>query len=294
MTTVLIDADSLVYAAAAVADTRTYVVRGSDGVAHGPYQTKKEALTILADDPTAGIYTRLETGSFDEALIRLRASVARVKLACTQRCGAITPLVFVSGSANFRDRLPAAFPYKGNRINVEKPQHLGRLRTALIDSGAIAIHGWEPDDEITIRMTEDPTAICVSIDKDLKQVAGVHMVPDQGFTTISPRSALLRLYSQIIAGDATDGVPGCYGISAEGATKLLFPHVRAEDSLEQTALKFWKVAVDCYASMVQRRGAKWQGHQDPAKAACETARFVYLLRKRPKDIADVKLWEAPR
>ena len=151
----------------------------------------------------------------------------------------------------------------------------------------------EPDDEITIRMTDDKDAIAVSIDKDIKQVAGIHMVPDAGFVTVSPRSALLKLYSQILGGDPTDGVPGCYGITAEGASKLLFPHVLASDTLEQTERKFWDVVVSTYAASIAKRGPKWEGHTDPVKAATETARFVYLLRKRPKDLAHIDLWRPP-
>lgn len=293
MKTLLIDADSMVYAAACMAESRVYLARDSKGVCHGPFQTKKEALHILETDPAALVFTHVAQGDYDTALIQLRTKLSRIKKDAEERFGRVEVLTFVSGSANFRDRLPCRFPYKGNRVNVEKPQHLHRLRRALVLSGAREVHFMEPDDEITIRMTENADAIAVSVDKDIKQVPDIHMIPDQGFTSVSPRSALLRLYAQIIGGDPTDGVPGCYGITADGASKLLYPYIDSNDTLKQTERKFWKVTVDTYKASIAKRGARWEGHQDPEQAAIETARFVYLLRERPKDAARPKLWEPP-
>lgn len=291
MKTVLIDADSLVYAAAAVAEKRSYLVHRG-GAVSGPYDTKRDALAELEKDSSAAIYHRLELSDFDSALIRLRASLARIKTHAQQRYGKVKIETYLSGTGNFRERIPCKFPYKGNRVNVERPQYLHRLKRELINSGAMAVHFMEPDDLIAIRLTEDPDAIACSIDKDIKQVPGVHMIPDSGFITVSPRSALLRLYAQIIGGDATDGVPGCYRVSADGAQKLLFSHVLKTDTLEQTAKKFWRVAVDCYKTSIAKHGAR-DGHAKAEDAAVETARFVYLLRERPKDLANIKLWEPP-
>lgn len=293
MRTVLIDADSLVYAAACMAEAKAYITRDTKGVCHGPYPTKKEALAVLENDPAAQVFVHTAQGDFDGALIQLRTKIARIRHDAHERFGDIEVHTFISGSANFRDRLPARFPYKGNRVNVEKPQYLERLRRALVQSGAHKVHFMEPDDEITIRMTEDPAAIAVSVDKDIKQVPGIHMIPDQGFTSVSPRSALLRLYAQIIGGDPTDGVPGCYGITADGAAKLLYPYIDAKDTLKQTEAKFWKVTVDAYKASIAKRGARWEGNPNPVVAAVETARFVYLLRKRPVDPANIELWEPP-
>lgn len=291
---ILVDADSLVYAAACISETRTYAAY-ANGTFHGPYAKKAEALAVLSTDPTACVYNHLHVADYEAASFRLSNSIKRIEALCRERFGGIQTSIFISGSGNFRDRLPAAFPYKGNRVNVEKPQHLHKLRESLVrDYGASKVHHIEPDDEIAIHLSQDAdNCVAVSIDKDIKQVAGVHLVPEQGFMTISPRSGLLRLYAQIIAGDPTDGVPGAYGYSVEGASKLLLPHVQAKDSLHQTAVKFWKVALDCYKASIAKRGLRWEGNADPEAAAIETARFVYLLRERPKDAANVKLWEPP-
>jgi DNA polymerase-1 len=51
-------------------------------------------------------------------------------------------------------------------------------------------------------------------------VPGLHLKGD-GILDVSPHEADFNFYSQVLTGDATDGYPGCKGVGAVGARKLL-------------------------------------------------------------------------
>jgi hypothetical protein len=53
-------------------------------------------------------------------------------------------------------------------------------------------------------------AVICSIDKDLRQIPGHHMVLGKGHLKVMPDGGMMRLYTQILAGDMTDNIRGCW------------------------------------------------------------------------------------
>lgn len=106
------------------------------------------------------------------------------------------PILYLTGSGNFREQIATLKPYKGTRF-AEKPYHFNNLRNYLVGVlGAITVDGMEADDAMSIEQVRNDrvyhsmllsgkeegcihTIIC-SRDKDLKQVPGWHYSWEMG------------------------------------------------------------------------------------------------------------------
>jgi DNA polymerase I len=114
--------------------------------------------------------------------------------------------------------------YKGNRKKYRRPAGYRQL-TEWVSKAAQA-RGWEVaklndvegDDVLGILYEESD--VIVSVDKDLLTVPGLHL-RDGKVIEVSKVQADLNFYAQVLTGDATDNYPGCPGIGAVGAERLL-------------------------------------------------------------------------
>lgn len=84
---------------------------------------------------------------------------------------------YISGKDNFRDKIPLAAKYKGNREDTLKPVLLMELRDYCINYlDAVVVDGMETDDRVCIRVAEGfrnkEKIIGISQDKDGLQVSG--------------------------------------------------------------------------------------------------------------------------
>lgn len=149
----------------------------------------------------------------------------------------------------------AASPiYKANRKR-NKWVHL--VRKYLIEMDAFIINEeWEADDLIKDRSTElgvDKFVIC-SIDKDLKQIAGIHfdyyrpilknedgslqtdengfrkVAPCRGLDVVSVEQASSFFWTQMLMGDSGDNIKGIPRIGKVKAAKI----IAASDNYEET------------------------------------------------------------
>lgn len=142
--------------------------------------------------------------------------------------------LYLTGSNNFRYEV---FPeYKLSRRNVPKPEHLQSVKEYLVkEYGAVLSDGCEADDlcgvdQIQSNLNGEETTLC-SIDKDLNQIEGRHFSPsiwrngevikEEQWYTISPIDALQFFYTQLLTGDATDGIPGARGIGKVKAARIM-------------------------------------------------------------------------
>lgn len=127
----------------------------------------------------------------------------------------------LSDGASFRyDLYPL---YKGNRKDVRKPIILPALKQHLLANYRTYLRPrLEGDDILGILMTSAVIVpgpkIQVSIDKDQKTIPGLFydQKKDQ-LLDITPRQADEWHAIQTLAGDSTDGYPGCPGIGMERA-----------------------------------------------------------------------------
>lgn len=176
---------------------------------------------------------------------------------------------FLTGKGNFREKVATTAVYKGNRLNIPKPEHHGMLRDHLVENWkAVIVQGQEADDAIATRATTlGDDCVIVSLDKDLDQVAGYHynFVKKEAYY-ITPEEGLLRFYCQILTGDTADNIKGIYGIGNVKARKILQD---AEDECE----------------MYRRCVEAYNGSED---MVIENARLLWLRRTESES-----LWNPP-
>lgn len=302
---ILVDMDSLLYAAAAAAERSEFVVQFPDSHPHNNeaglehFTTRADMLIAIKDVPGTEIYERKQVGPFETAVDALHDSLTDIHEQLRSYYGktrTMDTIKFVGGSANFRTRLDTHVPYKHNRSNRAPPAHLERLKEYCRKNlKAHRVDFWEADDEVSIRAhamrSKGIEYVVVSVDKDLLQIPGMHLIPKNGFLDQSELSAAMMLYTQALSGDPTDGVPGCPRIADATATKLLAPlREKYTEPTEDFHREAW--AMVC-ANYKKAQGKKpdafpWKSGVD---GALETIRLVYLLTQYPRDRGNVDLWE---
>lgn len=215
----LVDGDIIRYRCAFAAEKTRYLVTHVDQWL-AEFETAKEAKDFAEKSNPAGVvWSRKEVQPVEFALqcakTTLEALMERFKP------WAIKPIL--TGPGNFRDTLAVTKPYKGNRLEA-KPKHYNAVADYLIEHwNAYVVRGIEADDAIGINLTADPErSVSVSTDKDLDQIAGWHYdwVGSELYY-VSRRDADFALYTQILAGDPTDNIPGIPGIGTAKARKIL-------------------------------------------------------------------------
>ena len=146
--------------------------------------------------------------------------------------------VFLTGKDNFRYDVAVTYPYKGNRKNAERPEHLEDVRQHMIDNwSAIVSDGEEADDLLGIWSTEyGPNAIVISIDKDMLQLPCNHFNPvTKVHKTVRDFEGLKFFYTQLLTGDTVDNIKGCKGIGPVKA-KAILSDCKTEKELYNTCL----------------------------------------------------------
>jgi DNA polymerase-1 len=114
--------------------------------------------------------------------------------------------------------------YKANRKKYRKPAGYRHLVEWVVKAGPA--RGWEvvrlPDvegDDVLGILYEEGDVIA-SIDKDMLTLPGLHLRDGQ-VQEVSRLEADRNFYGQVLTGDTSDNYPGCPGVGAVGAQKLL-------------------------------------------------------------------------
>lgn len=168
--------------------------------------------------------------SESEGIEALEAQIARIHA----RLDGGDMVFALSDGRSFRfDFFPS---YKSNRKDVRKPLILAALKQYVLDNYRTFLRPrLEGDDILGILMTSKTIIqgpkIQVSIDKDQKTIPGLfyNQNTDQ-LLDITEEDADRWHAIQTLAGDTTDGYPGCHGIGMERATRaveamtMLVPH----------------------------------------------------------------------
>ena len=130
-------------------------------------------------------------------------------------------ILYFSSPKNFRKEISA--DYKGHR-NRRKPLGYKRLVNHCIDNYRTVLRDkLEADDSLGIDHTQfpDQDAIIVSPDKDMRQIPGVLWNMSDDVIEITKEDGDRWHLMQTLAGDPTDGYPGCPGIGLKRAADLL-------------------------------------------------------------------------
>lgn len=182
------------------------------------------------------------------------------------------PFLCFTDAANFRKEVYPA--YKSNRKAQRKPMAFREFKQWVLDSSDNLLKpALEADDCLGILATKpNSDTIIWSIDKDLMQIPGKHLV-DGKIVEVSQEEGDTKFYTQTLMGDPVDGYPGCPGIGPKTAEKVL-----------QVAANPWEGIVEAYAA----KGLT-------AEDALVQARCARILRWEDWDSKkqEVKLWVPP-
>lgn len=204
----------------------------------------------------------------------------------------IKPRMLLTGQRNYRYHIAKIRPYKGNRDALTRPMHYAAIREYLIEHhNAEVIEGHEADDEASIAMWAAQRnyhkAVLISQDKDLDQAPGFHFDPvKKVHYVVSSTDAELAFWVQVICGDTTDNIPGCYKVGRVKAEKLISEQLSIAIP-RQNRDTLWQLCKNVYDESLDKYGPDRCGYDDAHVAALETAQLVYMQRK------PYELWMPP-
>lgn len=207
------------------------------------------------------------------------------------------PTLFFTGKGNFRFEIAKKKPYKGNRLEDNKPFHYENTRVYLEASyNYITAEDCEADDELAMAQAED-TVICTR-DKDLRMVPGWHygwecgkqpefflqkvselgeLIPkfkDEKFKDLKG-TGLRWFYAQLLIGDSTDNIPGCPRVGPKKAYDFL------KNCEDEKGL--FSVVKDQYINQYEDN---WE------KELLEQAYLLWMVRERDEE-GNLLMWKIP-
>ena len=265
----LVDGDVIAYRAGFATDKTKWGVRTLTDFTDCFDDAKQAKEYAFSNDGV--VWSRKETEPEDKAIMLVDLMLGEIYARFADQNPSL--VVLLSGVGNFRHSIATRASYKGNRAGSVPPTHLKAIRTHLqFKHGAIVSQGEEADDLIGIFMTDFPDSVCVSIDKDLKQLPGRHYdFVKKEETAVSQKEASYNFYSQVLTGDSTDNVPGASGVGPVKAKKLL--------EGTRNSYQCWQVCLSQYV--------KEFGDISGPLYALEAARLVHVRRSVGQ------IWEPP-
>lgn len=293
MSKVVVDADGLVYLvgfAGQSSDYRVTVLRG-DEVADVTIVSGLDEVRAIESQLEDGERIELEHLVTEEPLEYTLASAKRTLLSIEHALRVDHGLSFdkmdlyLTGKVNYRDDYARIRPYKGNREKVSRPVHYEAVRAYLTNRwGATTVEGIEADDAVATLaagLEYDPERVCiVSPDKDLTTVPGrLYNFRKRKMRVITPSEARLNFYRQMLVGDPTDNVLGCYKTGAKTASSIV--------TASQTEVESAQAVLDEFRASVGRKGCPYALTHRPEEAMMETGILLHMQR-RPGEI-----WRIP-
>jgi len=248
MTTLIIDADSIVYASAFA--SQDWAVFDEDVRLHGTYNLKNEAneAAIHAGD-TVEAFPRGESDAADNTDAMMQNIVDSFDTVDSMQVWLTVPDL----TQNFRYQVTDQ--YKANRKNFEKPFHYQTVRNRLLDAwdAQVSRAGWEADDELSAAgwqawiNSEELPVIC-SIDKDLDTVPGWHYRwpthnKEGGKYYLEESDALLSYWASVLTGDNADNIRGLHRVGPKRAYCLI-KDCETEEEYYKTCLKHWVINLE--------------------------------------------------
>ena len=195
-------------------------------------------------------------------------------------------MVCLGHSTNFRY---AVYPdYKSNRRGIQKAACYTAFRAyAQGQYNNTVLPGVEADDVLGVMYRHGD--LLYSPDKDLRTIAGDHLLANGEVMTVPRLEADRAFFKQVLVGDSSDGYPGLPGC---GDRHKMFA---SEEWLTcTTEQEFWLFVQKRYALNVGRLQERF-GSNDPFKLSLQMARCARILRPGEYDFMNERpvLWEGP-
>lgn len=182
-------------------------------------------------------------------------------------------VTFSDPETTFRKEM-ASGVYKSNRLGQRKPLCYWDIIQRVKDRYKhLQLDNVEADDVMGLVATKYPEKYVIwSLDKDLKQIPGYHLVDDE-IIERTEEDGDRFFYFQILCGDPTDGYSGCPGMGK----------VRAQKTVDEMELEHaWERIVAVYEKAGQTE-----------KDAMFNAHMARILRHGEYRKGKVKLWTPP-
>lgn len=163
------------------------------------------------------------------------------------------------------DLLPT---YKGNRAGKRKPLILNPLKDHLhVKYETFERPNLEADDCLGILLTHpkiiDGEKVCVSIDKDMKTLPGLHAdLLDRDVFKVDEREADYWHLYQALCGDSTDGYKGCPTVGPKKAEVILEDFESVDQAWPKIVEAFKKQKLGEDEALLQARIARILRHTD--------------------------------
>jgi hypothetical protein len=138
---------------------------------------------------------------------------------------------------NYRESIAVTSKYKGGRLS-SKPYWWRKLRDHIytLDETIVSVNE-EADDIMSKGLVKyGDKAVCVTVDKDLKNTFGRHFNDSTGVEVIiSPERAYQNFYTQMVVGDRVDNIQGLKGHGVVSAWHL-FEDCKTPEEYEEALL----------------------------------------------------------
>ena len=229
---VLVDGDLVAYRCAAATNGVSYTLEipvAGKASATKEFKYHKEAVKHQKDLEAGGyvglkLHKNIKPEPSEKAIANMRSIMRCAQQDLEEKLKRpVTFEVFLTSDNLFRTDISPT--YKVSRENVERPANLKVCKEYLTTFyGAETVAGYEADDLMVIRAGELKKAdrVIMSLDKDLRQMAGQHYdFAKQNLYDVSNEGAMRNFWTQALVGDKTDDIPGIYGIGPVKARKIL-------------------------------------------------------------------------
>lgn len=293
---ILFDADSMVYGCGFAAQKTIYDWVASDGdeCVEGVSGSREELAAAEAMLPEGwrmeAVVALAEAEPVENALALVKRQIFRISQKLDNDGYIYSAMeLYITGKGNHRDEIAKVRPYKGNRVHMEKPVHYAAIRRYLVNRwDAAVVNGWEADDEVATEAAScdyDPGRVMiVSQDKDLRTVPGLLLnYRHNQYELINERQALANFYRQMVTGDVTDNVVGCYKSGEKVAERIVNEHM--------TPRQMYEAVLKEYEASLGRKGCPY-ADRTAEDVALEMGRLLHLSRFKgdiwsppPKEVA---------
>lgn len=224
----LFDGDVIAYRGGFAAEKRVYFDKRLPPGKGGRYWGSKKEVALDVPEEHIDSYRKLEPleNGLQNAKSLINNAVKDIEQ--TYPGSEVSYLTFVSGNKERENFRKAVDPlYKAHRKAEHRPTYLPDLLEYLLQyHNGFATEGCEADDFFGHAQSDarkqNQLPIVVSVDKDLKQLHGMHYdLVKKVFEEVSPGQADLVFWRQMLQGDAADNITGITGVGAVKAKRYL-------------------------------------------------------------------------
>jgi hypothetical protein len=307
---ILIDGDPMVYRAGFASQNDWNIIRWVDVIdeddpeqdvehdAHFAYKAELyefiEYMNLEKDEYRVDIWVDPQPKSYCLKILNdsLKSAVRAIQGYLSNEDGPtdeVTVEVYLTGRTNFRNNvatIPGSFNkdgtavigYKANRKDSRRPYWYDAMREHMLTQwNAKLSEGMEADDALAIEQwaTGDiynPETIIATIDKDLLNVPGWHYnMLSHVDTFVTHKDAQVNFYKQLLTGDKTDNIAGCYRVGKKKAD-----HTINDDMTEQ---EMYNAVLKVYKSNCEKFSGR-HGDLSPEVSILENGRLLWMLQNK--------------